>query len=282
MSHPAIDWARQREFNRSTQTLGAAYAEHRSQLTSFIVDRIGAQPERKLAVLGAGNCNDLDLGILSKHFSEIQLFDVDLEALKGRSKLTDLAECNLVETELDLTGISTGRASASWSTSDLLEQLSRSPVAWLPSGIQSRFDVVLSACVLSQLMHEIVAAVSDKDGTNGRPASERALEEQVVRLIRTQHIGVMHRMLKSYGRGMLATDFLSTETCPELDSSNNLVKTCAEAVQSGNFFTGCNPLAIHAELQQNKGLGEVQLSTPWLWDLRVKRLAVTLHTFIAH
>ena len=57
---------------------------HRDRLTKLLVDRLIDVREhpRTLCVLGAGNCNDLDLHQLLQHYDRIDLVDLDGAAMQ--------------------------------------------------------------------------------------------------------------------------------------------------------------------------------------------------------
>src|SRR3954469_24491864 len=88
--------------NSSTRQAFDKYSRHRAQQMALLQ---GWRGER-LAVLGAGNCNDLDLTALAHSFRELHLFDIDSQALAGayerQSKWVQRA-CSLHEH--DLTGV---------------------------------------------------------------------------------------------------------------------------------------------------------------------------------
>ena len=70
-----------RRANRATAGNWELFAPHRARLTSIIGSLCGAGVER-LAIVGAGNCNDIDLGRLLAKASRIQLLDIDDEAVE--------------------------------------------------------------------------------------------------------------------------------------------------------------------------------------------------------
>ena len=68
---------------RSLQVINNAYNEwesYRRQLTEIIMKY--AKESERIAIFGAGRCNDIDLRRLSECFNEIILFDKDLQAMK--------------------------------------------------------------------------------------------------------------------------------------------------------------------------------------------------------
>ena len=67
------------DHNRQSRELGDSYQSHREHLTSLILKNCPI--EGRVAVLGAGNCNDLNLQQLAQHCSLIELIDLDESAL---------------------------------------------------------------------------------------------------------------------------------------------------------------------------------------------------------
>src|SRR5689334_3664368 len=95
----------QARMNRSTRGQWAMYAGHRQNLERII---LASHPGGRICVLGAGNCNDLDLNWLTKIFRQVHLVDLDggaLEAGVRRQKLERSAKLFL-HAPIDLTGIS--------------------------------------------------------------------------------------------------------------------------------------------------------------------------------
>ncbi|MCA9022365.1 MAG: hypothetical protein KDA74_19585, partial [Planctomycetaceae bacterium] len=68
------------QFNQASRSNWEHGAAHRNLITGYLTEL--AQSSRgRLCVLGAGNCNDLDLQKLSQVYSEIHLVDLDESAL---------------------------------------------------------------------------------------------------------------------------------------------------------------------------------------------------------
>ncbi|MGA2501139.1 MAG: hypothetical protein ABSH20_25660, partial [Tepidisphaeraceae bacterium] len=87
--------------NESTAGSRAWFASHRQRIEALL--RRGPKGGR-LCVLGAGNCNDLDLPELAGHFGEIHLVDLDEAAARGATKLLGLTNV-VVHAPVDITGI---------------------------------------------------------------------------------------------------------------------------------------------------------------------------------
>jgi hypothetical protein len=77
-----------RGLNRDTADSWHRYSEHRARVTAL------APGGDSCAVLGAGNCNDLDLDALTGRYREIHLIDLDAEALeRARARQTCCRPC---------------------------------------------------------------------------------------------------------------------------------------------------------------------------------------------
>src|SRR5438105_15087755 len=74
----------QAKHNRSTQHQWRMYQSHRQQIEHLIVPMRRA--EDRICVLGAGNCNDLDLAWLAQAYREVHLVDIDPAAIDEAAK----------------------------------------------------------------------------------------------------------------------------------------------------------------------------------------------------
>ena len=75
----------QAQANRSTRDHWRYFAPHRAQIQGLILPDVGKVRHggRSLCVLGAGNCNDVDLKALTEAFEEVHLVDLDAPALEA-------------------------------------------------------------------------------------------------------------------------------------------------------------------------------------------------------
>src|SRR6266481_2342634 len=91
--------------NLTTRNQWQLYASHRAEIEKLIVPDSRGQ---RICVLGAGNCNDLDLKWLSEVYGEVHLVDLDrtalLEAVK-RQDVDPLRGTIHIHAPIDLTGI---------------------------------------------------------------------------------------------------------------------------------------------------------------------------------
>ena len=178
---------------------------------------------------------------------------------------------------VDLTGIlpiltkwQLGQAPTAAELSAAIETARRA----IPPTVES-FDVVASTCVLTQLIDSIYLGL----------AAHQSQRQELVLAVRNRHLELMVDLAAPGGAGVLITDFVATETAPELAYLND-AQVAAAAVQwinQRNFFTGANPYAIRDYLQgplEDKIFSEdVHVSPAWRWDIGAKQFAVSAVTF---
>jgi SAM-dependent methyltransferase len=259
--------SRQRLLNARTDAHWALYSPHRARVAEVIGAALATHEGGRLCVLGAGNCNDLRLTELARGVGEIVLVDIDEEALErgfvgafGQrpGERPDLDARVVLRGGVELTGIVGQLAHDSGSElSTIVEQALTAPAG--PIG--KDFDVVVSCCVLTQLIALPVDALGDE-----HPDLTR-----VVLAVRTGHLRLMARLLRPGGHAVLITDVVSSDTTPSLAhaAAGSHPQILAEAIADRNFFTGVNPLALlavfssDAWLCANVVVGE--LVGPWAW-----------------
>ncbi len=199
-----------------------------------LVDAVqdGQGTARTLCVLGAGNCNDLDLPELLERFESIALVDVDTDAVSAgldRQRVARTAKIAVVG-------------------ADLLQALPP-----LPS-----YDVVLSSCVLSQLLEE-----SERQG-----ASREALLA-----LRRKHCVDAAEITSPGGTFFLITDFVADATVPELMQvpEYRLAELVERLASERNFFHCLNPFAVEKFLATEPALrdgGELcGRRRLWRWNM---------------
>ena len=92
---------------RTLQTIDHAYnewAQYRKDLTSLLIQY--AKGSKKIALFGAGRCNDIDLNRLVEAFEEIILIDKDLEAMTEGIKQQHVIKASSIQLQkIDFLGI---------------------------------------------------------------------------------------------------------------------------------------------------------------------------------
>lgn len=260
--------------NAETSQNWQQFAWHRERLTALLEHHRPSQAQT-LCVLGAGNCNDLDLPRLLQTFQQITLVDLDEQAMV-QAVAQQLPENLLPESlvprveiiRLDVTGafdLLGGFADKAGGISQadlgqLAARLEQQPVA---DQLERQFDYVLSSCLLSQLIDAIRSVVGE-DPRRFVP---------LVQMLRRQHIETLMRLTAPEGLAALVFDFVSSVTCPTLEhlAEDQLSSLARALVAQGNFFTGLNPAAVLGDFLAPQVSGRLAtppvLTAPWKWNL---------------
>jgi hypothetical protein len=80
---------------------------------------------------------------------------------------------------------------------------------------------------------------------------------ELVMAVRNRHLEIILELLNPRGVGVLVTDFVATETAPELAQLDELLlpRAAAKWIEERNFFTGANPFAIRDYCNRSRGPG---------------------------
>lgn len=90
----------------SLQRIPNAYEnwrDYRASLTAYITRQ--APPGATAVLVGAGECNDLDLRRLAAHFSQLTLLDLNTDAMREGLKRQDADSAKIRLVEADLLGV---------------------------------------------------------------------------------------------------------------------------------------------------------------------------------
>jgi len=239
-----------------------------------------------VCVLGAGNCNDLELSVLIKHCSELHLVDFDSEALHrgltsqllatGREDVVDVPGGGrvILQSGVDLTGgaLDPSRVAQTKDARALVQHALAGPTLDLGGPC----DVAVSTALLTQLTSSAVEALG----------SNHPNLNAVILALRNGHLRLLARLLCPGGVALLVTDIVSSDTLPELlvverpEALDGLLRT---ALASGNFFTGANPYAVATALRRDSILGktvtDVSMVGPWRWWMGPRRAYLVVALF---
>ncbi len=283
MKQQAVNpFVRQRYFNRASQVSWREFAAHRDQITSRL-EAVAAPADafRSLCVLGAGNCNDLDLVRLTSHWSKIRLMDIDAEAMQAgvahqfqtATETSPKRHQPIEITACDLTGaMEHCHEITRTPSSEAIAKLRRA-LALLPAlaQVQERFSAVASTCLLSQLIDVVQHSVG---------ASNPELPS-LAELVRLQHLRTLAELTAPGGTMLLFADFVSSETVPELPGAPKeaLPVFMEKVLREHGCFTGMNPSNICRLLNQpplaSYWAEPPTMSEPWLWNLGPRTYLVT-------
>jgi len=244
-----------------------AYSAHRERLTRLV--RALARTEG-LCVLGAGNCYDLDLPVLVRELGPTALVDIDGQALQGAiGRLPpETARQTSAHGGIDLGGALDRLED--WGDrlppAAEVEALAEKTAAAVAGSLGRTFDVVLSACVLTQIY------VPFQENLVLRPEEWQRLFEA----LGTVHLAIMAALLRPGGTGVLATDVASSRSAPAAFAAvatdglpEENARRVAEhlASQAGPFSP--DPQALLALGKRPFFADRVErgrLTEPWLWD----------------
>jgi hypothetical protein len=241
------------------------YATHRRNLTDAIVQSAPGAAGR-LCILGAGRCNDVDLERLLRTFSEIHLVDIDKAALAhavARQDLATRARLHL-HAPVDLSGLSEKRLKK-WQRKppslDEVERAALSTIESIAASLQGPFEVVVSACVLTQMSFALRDALGEKHPMLGP-----------IRLsLMVTHLTTMFELTAVGGTPLFVSDLVSSNFYPldELPAERNLLEVMTDIVETGASYYAANPnlireLSVHNELFCDR-VNEPELIDPWLW-----------------
>jgi hypothetical protein len=261
------------------ETLGDwdVFAAHRRRLMGLLnKERPPAGSRQRLCVLGAGNCNDLDLALLRQRYAQIDLLDLDGAALSagvGRQGFSQAPALNL-HGNVDLSGLLDRMAG--WSAHTViadaeLEACRTEPTRTIGCLLpDASFDAVVSTCLLSQLIDSVVDAVG----------IGHSRVHDLVAAVRAGHLRLLMHLLAPGGHGFLVTDLVSSDTAPMLASvpQEGVPALTAQLIAAGNHFLGVAPAQLTAALQTDPmlvaQLRELDYARPWLWTLGPRLYAV--------
>lgn len=257
----------QKATNESSVPHYAAFAAHRARVTELALAAAPSQPAPRLCVLGAGNCYDLDLPVLSQAYSEIHLVDIDAPALARACQAQDAATRTHLHhhAPIDLTG-AIERLDA-WKR---MEVTPAELMAWpgaasksIASNLPRPFDVVISACVLTQLHLLLLNVLSDR----------HRLYEPLRQFLNLVHLRTIALLLEPSGRGLLINDVVSDEMLDAqgLDPNLQPLDLLRELGRRGSLIHAVHPEFLAWSVREDPFLShKVTLSAPthaWRWDV---------------
>jgi len=237
MSSVVAELAEQTASNLSGLGHHDSFFGHRQHLTALALAGVGAESGLRLCVLGAGNCNDLDLARLAEHYAEIHLVDIDVDAVRRAVERQDEAVRKKLRAHapLDLSGLvdRLERWKAFQVTPDELIAHGEVTSQHVARALGAPFDVVLSACVLTQMQLMVVNVLGDT----------HRLFEAVRHTLTLTHLRTLAHLLSPGGRALLATDVTSDRIAALGTSSaeDDLMALLVQLVAKGQIFQVAHP-----------------------------------------
>ena len=252
----------QAAMNSSTARQWAMYASHRRQIEKLITP---ASPGGRICVLGAGNCNDLDLSWLTQVYSQSHLIDLDAGSLASAierqrpSKATSIC----LWAPIDLSGI--GNILRDWRHAPPGDDQIRQCIQQIQHRSaeypweNERFDMVLSPCVLSQIL------ISARQSLGATHQLYPKLRDALL----ADHLKMAYRLLKPGGRAVIVIDLASTEdfgstTGIEEDQLPDLMRS---VIARKKCFNALTPTALAQAAREHLKVTSPTFTAPWLWHL---------------
>jgi hypothetical protein len=253
--------------NSASRDCWHTFADHRRKVMNLLVAG-GDSAASRLCVVGAGNCNDLDLISLLEAHREVHLVDLDSEALAAGIARQGVADHHSLRTYGGVDVTSMLDKIATWSPRTKIGPEDRAacadePVRRAGTLLPGPFDSVASTCVLSQLMYGVVSAVSE--------AHPQFVE--LLQATRAGHLRLLAHLAAPGGSVTLITDVVSSETLPSLGTipDASLDGLLVQIARDRNFFHGVNPAALSSVVVQdpvlNAELAGQETVPPWRWDI---------------
>lgn len=222
-------------------------------------------------ILGGGNLNDLDVRTLARRAGAIRLVDLDRDAVSAGLARQGVPPARVVvDAPVDVTGALHLLPLPGASPEGVLRRVSESARRHRLDDSAGGHDVVLSACVLTQLFQSVVES--------GLDAAETV---EAIILLRDHHLRQIVDLLRPGGAAILVTDVVSTATAPELLDRDEaeLEGAMQILVAARNFFTGANPYRIMSLLKHDerwaRHVAGVEMHGPWLWAVTPHRQHLT-------
>jgi hypothetical protein len=262
---------RQKRSNSNAAQHHEAFASHRRQLTDLLMARPEAGAPSadgpRLCVLGAGNCGDLDLDRLATRYRSIHLVDIDADALeRARARQAASTRDVLVPVApLDLSGMlgPLERWQKGQVTPDeLLAHPDRTTLD-IARALGGPFDVVVSACVLSQ-MHLSVRSVL----TDAHPLFQAASYT-----LNLTHLRTLSLLAKpGQGVALLVSDVATEQMAPLSGSRQrgHFRALLEHLLQTGAVFDAVRPdMLVNIACDDPRLVRELGLSNivdAWVWQ----------------
>lgn len=213
-------------------------------------------------MLGAGKCNDLDLSRLSAAFREVHLVDLEPSLLASAvsRESAEVRQRLVPHAPVDLSLLTAKRATK-WRKSSPsaaeLESVTESTRQALLKRLPGPFDVVVSACVLTQLGFALTRGLGERSPLLG------PLRMQVLAL----HLQTLLGLTSASGTSLLVTDLASSTHYPltELPPDADLEGVAKDVVQRRAFYHLAEPTLVFDLLNDLAPERDAKRLAPWLW-----------------
>jgi hypothetical protein len=240
------------------------FRAHREKFTQVVLSRAPSAPTdaARLCILGAGKCNDLDLARLSQAYREVHLVDLDAPSLASAVSREEPEVRNRLRPHapVDLSLLSAKRA-GKWQrrapSAAELDAAAETTLQGLLARLPGPFDVVVSACVLTQLGFALNQSFRETDPRLS------ALRLGVVRT----HLRTLCGLTAPHGTALFVSDLAASSHYPALatlPAEANLDEVLRGVVQARAFYQVARPDLV-SDLLSEIAEREPAPLPPWLW-----------------
>jgi hypothetical protein len=243
-----------------------SFSEHRQRLTALALAQASAAGDSTLCVLGAGNCFDLDLAQLARCYGAIHLVDIDARALGGAIARQDpeTRDRLVLHAPVDVSGLldRIDRWSRFQITPEELMGHAEATAHQLCARLGGPFDVVLSACMLSQMQLSVLSVLKE----------QHRLFEAVRWTLNLSHFRTLAELSKASGVALFATDVSSGHIYPLHSLTTDVdCKALVHALSgAGKLFDFADPKRLSALFRDDPVLREAfqpfEVKDAWLWS----------------
>ncbi len=252
------------------------FRNHREIVTGFI-DSMAPPDAKSLCVLGAGQCRDNDLNQLIPRFARITLVDLSEQDIRDGLQNQNLTGSDAIEVvgKLDVSGVhDLLDRYANDPDDNVLNDIIRIATTFEPSVLKT-YDCVASTCLLSQILCHASESVS----------AQHPCLPLLLQVLRQRHVEIILSLLNSGGIGLLITDFVSSESLPELYEATDLKYTLQSAIANENVLLGLNPATIgnlfnHERIKPD--IKTLRITDPWRWVMPQRIYACFAIIFAKH
>jgi hypothetical protein len=199
-------------------------------------------------VLGAGNCNDLDLPALLDAHREVSLVDLDAGALERGAASQGVATQPGLRLHGGLDATAMLAAMAGWTPSTTIDRADLTALAEWPCGrvamaLGGPFSLVASTCLLSQLVNTAFHVLGDR-----HPQFDTVLQA-----IRVGHLRLLAHLAGSGGDALLISDVVSSDRCPALSTiaESELAGLLPQLAKERNHIHGVHPANLVTDLRND-------------------------------
>ena len=266
------------QFKRNAESRGGweRYRSHRDRVTGLLTNLAAedlAATTREICILGAGNCNDIDLRALLDLGLRVHLVDLDGDALAAGLRVQGVENSSGIELHagVDVTGVFPDIAKLnSASSEEQVRELARRMVDVRGFEVARPCRLVASIGLLTQLIEAVIQSLGH----------QHAALVDLIQAVRTQHLRLMFDLLARGGSLLLTAEVVSSSTAPEIATidESRLPELLAKLFAQRNFFTGMHPGILMQTFQTDPvvspQLRQLTATAPWLWEFLYRTYAV--------